>query len=171
MAHGIALATWNNSHETVPLRRSLQHRASTQCAARALRTWSHIHWRYLGLRNHPHFASLALPQMCSCKKCTSHVGKRNPSAAFVELCAPTGILLSTQKQCWEVTETVTCLPSLSHQKVTLHWHSSVFSQTTGVYSCFKQTPRTQKAQDNLDTPSKEYLNRAPWNLFASIQDR
>lgn len=110
--------------------------------------------------------------MYSFKKCTFHVGKRNPSRFFFgELCAPTGIFLSTQKQCWEVTQTVTCLPSLSHQKVTLHWHSSLLPQTTGVYSCFKQSLRTQKAQDNAGTLSKEYLNRAPWNLFTSIQER
>lgn len=29
----------------------------------------HMHWRYLGIRNHPHLASLAFPQMCSSKKC------------------------------------------------------------------------------------------------------
>lgn len=40
-----------------------------------------------------------------------------------------------------------------------------------VYSCFKQTPRTQKAQDNSGTLSKLYLNLAPWNFFATIQER
>lgn len=41
--YGIALAAWSNSHETVPVRRSLQPKASTECTARALRTWNHIY--------------------------------------------------------------------------------------------------------------------------------
>lgn len=96
----------------------------------------------------------------------SQVRKRNPNAAFVGLCVPTGILLNTEKLCWEVTR----LPS-PHQKVTLHRHYSVLPQTTGAYSCFKQTTKAQKAQDELGTLSKEYLNWVPWNLFASIQER
>lgn len=92
--------------------------------------------------------------------------KKKSQCSFVELSAPTGIL-SPQKQCWEVT----CLPSLSHQKATPHYNSSVLPQTTGVYSCFTQTPWTQKAQDKLGTLSKEYLNWALWNLLASIQER
>lgn len=82
-------------------------------------------------------------------------------------CAPPGRLFSTEKLCWEVTH----LPSPSHQKVTLHWHSSVLPQRTGAYSYFKGTTKSQKAQDKLGTLTKEYLTWVPWNSFASIQER